>query len=168
MQLPSGSYIDDKGRTRWRVNDWLGDKLKELHDILVIGGYDASHAARYPRLAYAISRFPEPIDEMTAAGRLGEIEGVGSIVAEIIAQTLSKGTSDKLDEWAAQTPRAVLQLTRIPRLGAKTIRVLYAEHGIESLSKLREALDSGALQGIPGIGPKMLATMREYVDADSN
>ena len=33
---------------------------------------------------------------------------------------------------------------------------LYGQHGIDSLAKLKEALDAGALQKIKGMGPKML------------
>ncbi len=164
---PDDSYIDEKGRTRWRRNDWLAEKLNELYDILVIGGYDESHAARYPRLAHAISRYPISIDTLNAEDRLGEIPGVGEIVATIIRQTLERGTSDKFEEWAKDTPLSVLELSKIPRLGAKTLRMLYAEHGVDSVASLKHALESGRMNGIPGIGPKMIATMREFVEHHS-
>ena len=59
--LANESYIDAKGRHRWRCNDQIAEKLNQLHDLLVIGGYEESHARRYPQLAYAISRHPESI-----------------------------------------------------------------------------------------------------------
>ncbi len=157
-----GSYTDSKGRTRWRINDWVGQKLNELHDFLVIGGYDQAHAARYPRLAHEISRSPEKIDLMASQGRLREIPGVGETIAAIIDQIVRTGTSKKFEEWAEQTktPRSVLELTSIPGLGARTIRILYAEHGIDSLDTLKKALQSGSLEHLPGLGPKMLETMR--------
>ena len=49
------SYVDAKGRTRWQRNEWLAERLKELGEFLVIGGYAESHAVVYKRLSYTIS-----------------------------------------------------------------------------------------------------------------
>lgn len=152
------SYIDDKGRTRWRRNDEIGERLKELHDLLVIGGYPPDHAARYPKLAYAISRHPESIDELYATGRLTEIPGIAKTVAGILGELISTGDCAKTREPSdgyLPPPRSVLELTAIPGLGAKTARALYAERGISSLAELQDAVKSGALAGFPGLGPKL-------------
>jgi DNA polymerase/3'-5' exonuclease PolX len=152
------SYTDDKGRTRWRENDALGEKLKELHDLLVIGGYPPDHAARYPKLAYTISRHPESIIEVHAQGRLRELPGVAKTVEGILAELIETGDCTKArepSEGYEPPPRSVLTLTAVSGLGAKTVRVLYAEHGIEGLTRCREALASGTLPAIPGLGPKL-------------
>jgi DNA polymerase (family 10) len=155
------TYIDSKGRTRWHKNDEVGEYLKKLGTFLVVGGYPEDHAARYPKLAHAISRMPESIEELHAEGRLEQIPGVGDIVANIIGEYLDRGSSTKWDEWAKETPVSVLELAEIPGLGPKMIRTLYAEHGVRDLAGLRKALESGALNGVPGIGPKTLKSMRE-------
>ena len=154
----SESYIDDKGRTRWRRNDEIGERLKELHDLLVIGGYPTDHAARYPKLAYAISRHSESIDALYAAGRLREIPGIAKTVAGILGELIETGDCTKMREPSdgyVPPPRTVLELTAIPGLGAKTARALYAERGISSLAELQDAVTSGALDGFPGLGPKL-------------
>jgi len=69
--------VDAKGRLRWHRNDELARQLQMLYDILVIGGYDESHARRYPQLAYTISRHHECIDAIKDEGRLTEIPGIG-------------------------------------------------------------------------------------------
>jgi DNA polymerase (family 10) len=155
------SYTDEKGRTRWRRNDWLAQKLNELHDLLVISGYDPSHAARYPKLAYAISRMPVSIDALAAQDRLDEIPGIGDTVEKIVRQTLMTGTSDKFDECAATTPLSVLEMRRIPRLGARTIHYLYKELGVDSLSSLKDAEAAGRLNDVPGLGPTLRAAIRK-------
>lgn len=162
MPTEEGAYVDEKGRTRWRRNDEIAEKLTDLYDFLVIGGYEESHARRYNQLAYAISRHPELIDALHAADRLGEIPGIGGTVATIIGEYVERGTCGKFEEFAEGTPPSVLELTAIPRLGAKTARLLYGEHGIDSLAKLKEALDAGALQKIKGMGPKMLETIAAH------
>lgn len=76
------SYVDEKGRIRWRVNDEIGVRLKTLGEFLVVGGYEESHATRYPKLAHAISRYPESIIRLHREARLGEIPGVGKTSAQ--------------------------------------------------------------------------------------
>ena len=155
-------YVDAKGRTRWRRNDLIGEQLKQLHDVLVIGGYDELHARRYPQLAHTISRHPESIVAMHEAGRLSELPGVSGTIAQIIAEFIETGSCTKLAEWAKSTPLSVLELTAIDRLGAMTARTLFAEHGIDSLASLVAALEAGELDSVKGIGPKMKERIREH------
>ena len=46
MPTLEGAYVDEKGRTRWRRNDEIAEKLTELYAFLVIGGYEETHARR--------------------------------------------------------------------------------------------------------------------------
>lgn len=154
------SYIDEKGRTRWRRNDAIAAQLKEIHDLLVIGGYDPSHAARYPKLGYTISRHPESVVALHQEGRLQEVPGVGGTVAQILVELLETGTSQKTnapnqENSYSPPPRSVLELTALPGLGALTARRLYAEYGIQSVAALAAALEGGELDGFKGLGPRL-------------
>lgn len=157
------SYIDAKGRTRWRRNDTLAAELKQLGDFLIISGYEESHATRYARLAHTISRYPESLERLHQEERLTDVPGVGGTIAAYIAEYLETGTCAKREEWVRETPLSVLELTAIPGLGAKTVRALYREHGIDSLAALEAALNSGVLDAADGIGPKTRETMRRHI-----
>jgi len=157
------SYVDYKGRRRWRRNDQIAEQIKQLGDFLIIGGYEESHATRYSKLAHTISRHPESIVRLYKERRLGKISGVGGTIAKIVSEFLETGTCTKIEEWSKQTPKTVLELTAIPGLGAKTARTLYQEHGIESLGALREALDNGELDGVKGMGKKTIETIRQHI-----
>ena len=141
------SYTDAKGRTRWHCNDEIAKKLQQLHEILVIGGYEESHATRYSRLAYTISRHPESIEALHHEGRLSTISGVGETIAEIIGEFIDTGTCTKLEEFSEHTPKTVLELTALPGVGIKTAKALYDELGIDSLASLGEALNKDKLEG---------------------
>lgn len=157
------SYVDAKGRLRWHRNDKVAAQIKQLGDFLIIGGYEESHAKRYGKLAHTISRYPKSVVELHKEGRLNEIPGVGGTIAEIIGEFLRTGTCSKMEQWAKRIPRTVLELTAIPHLGAKTIRTLYIEHDIKSLSTLRKALDKGKLDGARGIGNKTVERMQRFI-----
>lgn len=165
MNAESETYVDHKGRTRWHCNDTLAEKLKELYDFLVIGNYEESHAARYPRLAHTISRHPESIKVMMEEGRLTKIAGVSKIIEGIITELVETGTCRKMDEgdeYFTPPPRSVLELTRIPRLGAKTAKLLFQEHGIDCLTELKAAAEDGRLASIKGIGKAMVSKIQDY------
>ena len=162
--LSNESYIDAKGRHRWRCNDQIAEKLNQLHDLLVIGGYEESHARRYPQLAYTISRHPESILMLYEEDRLSEIPGISKTISGIIGEYIKTGTCEKFEDWAKRTPKTVLELTKINRLGAKTARLLFQEHGIDSLASLAEAIDAGELDYVKGIGKKMKETIRSHIE----
>ncbi len=157
------SYTDEKGRKRWRGNDGIADQIKSLGNYLIICGYDESHAKRYGMLAYVISRYPVSVVKLHQERRLNEIPGVGATIAGIIGEFLKTGTCAKMEQWVHRVPKSVLELTAIPGLGAKTIRVLSRKYKIRSLKDLKKALDEDKLHGIKGIGNKTIETMRRYV-----
>ena len=157
------SYTDQKGRTRWRCNDEIAEKLRQLHDILVIGGYEESHATRYSRLAYTISRHPESVEELHREGRLSAISGVGETIAEIIGEFIETGTCTKLEEFAEHTPKTVLELTALPGVGIKTAKALYDELGIDSLASLGEGLNDDRLEGFKLMTKKTQERIRQHI-----
>ena len=164
----SASYTDTKGRTRWHENDALAGQLKDLADYLIVSGYPPDHAVRYPKLAYVVSRHPEPMRVLLAQERLETLPGVGKTIAAILTELITTGTTAKLQngdgtETYHPAPLTILEMTRISGLGAQTVRRLWTEHGINSLAALRIALDDGTLAGFKGIGPKLAQTIRDRV-----
>jgi DNA polymerase (family 10) len=52
-----------------------------------------------------------------------------------------------------------MEVAAIPGLGARTVKVLYQEHGVKDLADLRTALENGTLQNVPGLGKKTLTAI---------
>ena len=157
-------YVDEKGRRRWRRNDEIADKLRDLHDFLVIGGYDEVHASRYPRLALAISRSPQSIETLAAEGRLREFPGIAGVIEDIVQELIDRGTCKKFEDWSRTTPVTVLELTKIPGIGARTAKRLYQEHGIAGLADLDAAIQDGRLRRIRGFGPKKVDAISGHIE----
>lgn len=161
--MPKQTYTDAKGRTRWHRNDEVAATVKQLGEYLIIGGYPEDHAKRYGQLAHTISRWPESIDKLCKAKSLDTLPGVGGVITEYLDEIVRTGTTAKFndDQYGPPPPRSVLELTSIERLGAKTARMLYQDHNIASMKSLCKAAKKGELDGIKGIGPKMLKTISE-------
>ena len=141
------SYTDEKGRTRWHRNDEVAAVVKQLGEYLIIGGYPENHAKRYAQLSHTISRMPELIDTLEHNKQLNSIAGVGGTITGYIEEIVRTGTTTKFNDnqYGKLPPLSVLELTSIDKLGAKTARMLYREHGIESLKALCEALRASKL-----------------------
>jgi DNA polymerase (family 10) len=140
------------------TNFELAQKLRDLRDFLIIAGYEESHATRYTQIARAIEKLPEPITTIAAEHRLTEIPMVGKLIAMYIKEILQDGVSSKQLEWEKEAPTTVLELVRVPGLGAKTARMLWQEYRIATLAQLQEKVQS---ESIPGIGPKLTSAILE-------
>jgi len=159
-------YTDDKGRKRWHRNDEVAAVVKQLGEYLIIGGYPEDHAKRYGQLAHTISRMSELIDTLEKNQQLNTISGIGGTITGYLEEIINTGTTSKFkdDQYGKPPPLSVLELTAIDNLGAKTARMLYQDHGIDSLKALCKALKAGELSGIKGIGPKMIATIGSHCE----
>jgi len=160
------TYTDAKGRKRHSRNDEVAVIVKQLGEYLIIGGYPEDHAKRYAQIAHTISRWPDSIDTLDNAGKLNSLPGVGGVITGYLEEIVRTGTTSKFkdDQYGKPPPRSVLELTAIERLGPKTAKMLYQEHGISSLKKLCTAVKQGKLDKTKGIGPKMRETILSLCD----
>jgi DNA polymerase (family 10) len=121
--------------------------------------YELDGAVKYRVLAYgtaakAIRESPVSVAELSAAGRATEVPGVGKTLAEKIEALLETGEIPAAVKLKAKFPPTLIEVTRVPGLGAKTARLLYDELGISSMEELKAAAESEQIREIKGLGPK--------------
>jgi len=122
--------------------------------------YELDGAVRYRVLAYgtaakAIRESPVSVAELTAEGRATEIPGVGKTLAEKIGALLETGEIPAAVKLKAKFPPTLIEVTRVPGLGAKTARLLYDELGIASMEDLKAAAEGERIREVKGLGPKV-------------
>ncbi len=165
VEASDRSRTDGKGRTRWELNERIGERLSRLADYLVIGGYEESHATVYKRLSYTVSRWPESLERLRHEGRLKELPSVGPTIQALLTELVDTGTCAKWEDWKRRVPESVLELRDIPGLGAKMVRTLFLELGIDGLEALERRLEAGGLDGVRGLGGKRLTSIRRHLEA---
>jgi DNA polymerase (family X) len=121
--------------------------------------YELDGAVKYRVLAYAtaaraIRECPVSVADLAAAGRATEIAGVGKTLAEKIDALLETGEIPSAVKLKAKFPPTLIEVTRVPGLGAKTARRLYDDLGIASVEDLKEAAEGQRIRGLKGLGPK--------------
>ena len=104
--------------------------------------------------AWSIRSLQEDIEEMYAAGRMGEVRGVGPRVVGIIGEVLDGETPALLTELEAQIPEGLYAIGKVPGLGPKKVRVLWQELGVTTLGELEYACNENRLLDLKGFGPK--------------
>ncbi len=122
--------------------------------------YELDGAVKYRVLAYgtaakAIRESPISIAELAKEGRATEVPGVGKTLAEKIDALLATGEIPAAAKLKAKFPPTLIQVTRVPGLGAKTARRLYDELGVVSLEDLRTAAVGKRIREVKGLGPKV-------------
>jgi DNA polymerase (family 10) len=83
-----------------------------------------------------------------------KLPGIGKSVAGKVLQIVETGRLQDLDDLLAQTPEGVLEMFRIKGIGAKKIRIIWRELGIDTIRDLRLACESGEIAKIKGFGEK--------------
>lgn len=163
--LDDTPVTDGDGKTQWKGNLEIADKLRRLADYLVIGGMEELKVAHFRRVADTIAHWPESMEAMRHEGRLRKIPRIGTTIQHMLQQYVDTGTCDKWTEWSQRVPESVLDLVAIPGLGVKTAVMMYQGYGIDGLPALERALENHRLGTLHGIGPKTVVRIRRHLEA---
>ena len=136
-------------------NNEIARVLHEYIDLLKLeeGSPQAFRVRAYEKALGAVKETIPPLADMTAR-ELQSIDGIGKSTAEKISEYVSTGTFASLEKLRAKYPPSLVELTRIPGLGPKTVLMLRRELGIETVEQLKVAVAAEQLRTLPGLGAK--------------
>lgn len=136
------------------TNAEIATALEELGVLYELDGAVKYRVLAYSAAAKAIRESPVSVAELAAAGRTTEIPGVGKTLAEKIDALIEAGEIPAAAKLKAKFPPTLIEVTRVPGLGAKTARRLYDELGVASLEDLKEAAEGERIRDLKGLGAK--------------
>jgi DNA polymerase (family X) len=135
-------------------NAEIAAALRELGILYELDGADRFRVLAYREAARTVAQSPISIEQLAKEGRLTELPGVGKTLAGKIDTLLETGSIPSADKLKSKFPATLVEVTRVPGLGAKTARRIYDEVGVENLEQLKEAAEQGRIADIRGLGPK--------------
>jgi DNA polymerase (family X) len=135
-------------------NAEIAAALRELGVLYELDGADRFRTLAYREAARQVANSPISVKQLAEEGRLTELPGVGKTLAEKIETLIETGSIPSADKLKQKFPATLVEVTRVPGLGAKTARRIYDELGVENLVELKEAAEQGRIAGIRGLGPK--------------
>ncbi len=137
--------------------------LDQIADLLDFKGENPFRVNSYRRAARAIKELREDVAAVAARGELRTISGVGDTIAEKIQEYLTTGEVRAHQELAAQFPPALPRLLELPGLGPRKVAVLYEKLKVGSIEDLKAAIESGAVEKLPGFGKKTAQKLMEGI-----
>ncbi|MGZ5333414.1 MAG: DNA polymerase/3'-5' exonuclease PolX [Solirubrobacterales bacterium] len=135
-------------------NSEIATSLRELGVLYELDGADRFRVLAYKEAARTARDCPLSLEQMAADGRLTELPGVGKTMATKIEALLEDGEIPSAVKLKKKFPASLVEVTRVPGLGAKTARRLYDELGIEDLDGLQAAAEEHAIRELKGLGAK--------------
>jgi DNA polymerase (family 10) len=135
-------------------NAEIAAALRELGILYELDGADRFRVLAYREAARTVAQSPVSIEQLAEEGRLTELPNVGKTLAQKIETLIETGSIPSADKLKAKFPATLVEVTRVPGLGAKTAKRIYDEIGVENLTQLKEAAKDGRIAGIRGLGPK--------------
>lgn len=127
------------------------------------GSPQAFKVRAYENAVAGIEAHPGEIEGL-GKSELTKIKGVGGATADKILELGATGSVDKLERLRSEYPPAFVQLTKIPGLGPKTLKMIRAELGVEDIEGLKAAVDAEQLRELPGMGEKSEAKIKSAID----
>lgn len=128
--------------------------LRETSAYLQLKGENAFKTRAYDMAADRISGLTEDLRTVVAEGRLTSLPNIGESIAKKIAELVTTGHLQALDELKAAFPPNVLELLTVPDLGPKKAKLLVDELGVGDLASLEKACQEQRVRGLKGFGEK--------------
>ncbi len=132
-------------------NGELAGVFREIGDMLEIMGEVVYKSVAYRRVADAIERYPDDVAALYRAGAPPKLPGAGPALGAKLAELAETGALGYHERLRAQVPEGLLGMLRIPGVGPRTVKLLYAELGIDSVAALRAAAEDGRLRDVKGL-----------------
>ncbi len=148
-------------------NAQIAAAFEELADLYELDGAIVHRVAAYKAAAKTVREATVSVAGLARQGRATELKGIGTTLQEKIVDLTETGTIPAAERLRAKFPPGLVELTRLPGLGAKRARLLYDELGVDSVPALREAALAQRVRGVKGLGPKLEERILEALADDS-
>jgi DNA polymerase (family 10) len=143
--------------------DRVASILDEMGTLLELRGENPFRCRAYRNASQAIRATDEPLDELVASGRLGDVPGLGAAMVDKVTRLVTTGGLAEYDDLRRDTPPGLIGLLRVPGLGPTRIKTLRDTLKLEGLADLKKAAEAGAIAGLKGFGAKTQAKILEGI-----
>ncbi len=127
--------------------------FEEIAGLLEIKGENPFKIRAYRNAARVLSQI-EDLEAIVRAKKLKEIDGIGEAISKKIEEYYEKGKISYYEDLKREIPPSLLELTKIPNLGPKKIKVLYEKLGVTNIGELEYAIKENRLLNLFRFGKK--------------
>jgi len=144
-----------------RKNEQVAQLLENIARLLTLKHDDPYRIGAYSDAARNIAGIADDIEVLHRRGQLEEIRGVGSSIAEKVAEYLETGRSSYEQELERELAPDAPDLLELPSIGPVRARMIRERLGISTVPELERAARDHRLRALPGIGPTLEARIAD-------
>jgi DNA polymerase (family 10) len=141
----------------------IASVLEEMSLLLELTGANPFKSRAFANGARALETLEEDPATLVIENRLESVKGIGKGIAAAITELATRGSFSDHEELKASIPAGLLEILRIPGLGAKKVRALWQELDVTDLEALESAAKESRLRALPGFGAKSEAKILEGI-----
>ncbi len=140
--------------------------FEQMAELLEFRGENPFRIRAYQNGAHAIRQLDEPVAKILQDPDrdLATVPGIGKTLVEKCKTLVDTGTLPLLEQLKEQVPQVVIQMARIPGLGAKKAVKLHDALGVQSLADLRKACEADKVAVLQGFGKKTQASILDGLE----
>jgi DNA polymerase (family 10) len=135
-------------------NAEIADALAELATLYELDGAIQYRVIAYREAARVVRQSPVSVADLARSGRATELPGIGKTLEDKIRTLVDTGEIPSAAKLKRKLPASLVEVTRIPGLGAKTARRLFDELDVSTLDEVRAAAEGQRIRALKGLGPK--------------
>ena len=133
----------------------LAELLEEISVLLELKGENPFKSRAYSNAARVIALLETDLEEAVKTGQLRKMKGIGEALFDKIREAVTTGKLAYYEELKASVPAGLWEIIRIPGLGPKRARVIYAKLGVATIGELEYACQENRLLDLEGFGARM-------------
>ncbi len=149
------------------TNSEIAAAFDELGDLYELDAASIHRIVAYRNGAKAVREASTQVAQLALDGQATKLPGIGATLQEKIVALTETGQIPTLEKLRAKFPAGLVEMTKLPGLGAKRARRLYEELGIDSIESLEQAARSGRISELKGFGAKAEQSLLEAVESYS-
>ena len=142
-------------RSQVLTNLEIAQALSEVGDLLELQGGNQFKVRAYRNASRSVRNHSTRIQRLVEEDEdLTSLPGVGKDMAAHIAELVETGKLERLDKLRDEIPESLVEMMKLPDLGARKTRRLWKELGVETVDELEKAADAGRVAELEGFGKK--------------
>jgi DNA polymerase (family X) len=128
--------------------------LAEIAVLMELKGENAFKIRAYENAARILDDLKVGLNDFLESAEEGKVKGLGESLTEIISTLHTTGKHSLHEKLKKEFPEDLLQLLKVPGLGAKKVRILYEQLNITNLKELQDACIENKIAALKGFGDK--------------
>ena len=146
-------------------NAEIADLFDRYATLLEIEEANAFRIRAYRNAARTIRDLPRSLSSMLEQGEnLSALPAIGKDLEAKIQAIVDTGHFHALAELSTKVPGELADLTALPGLGPKRVKVLYQELGVKNIDDLKRAARAGKVSELAGFGNKTEAKLLTEIE----